>query len=902
MRNKAIAKFTSLVLLFLVFLTTLAGSARADDLLWTNSSGNGLWTTAINWSPTYVPSNFDKAKINSLPGPLIGAGMAAACQWLVLSDGASGALSMTGGTLYIFDPVLDDSWFIIANNSSDTGTFTLDGGAVETGSGSDVFVGYKGQGTIHMKGGTFDIYGLLGIGYCDTGITTGRGYVYLDGGTITAADFQMASPAGCTGLLDISGGTLIIDGDKTSLVTGYIADGRIIAYDGTGIVAVDYDITNPGKTTVRWLIDPQKAMYPNPSHKAVDVPLDANLSWTAGVGATSHNVYFGTTSPGTFQGNQDANSYNPPVLDFNTTYYWRVDEVNEANTITGVVWKFTTTDGLAKNPDPGNGTTGVVFDKVLNWTTGYGATSHDVYFGTDANAVRNAERPEGDLDEDGRVDYNDIRILANYWLENPVGSVPYAGVNDDNIVDFADYALLASNWMAQASSVFKGNQDANSYDPNLVQDCNYYWRIDEVSGAKRRKGDVWGFDTEYSLIGKVMCGYQGWFNCSGDGANRNWVHWPRSGSSAPTPTNVRVDMWPDMNEMTTGEKFLASAFDEGSNHFYLFSSYKRDTVLRHFQWMQDYGIDGVFLQRFGTEVTPGSLERNHRDAVLSYCEDGANLYGRKYAVMYDLTGLGTGQTSKVINDWKYLVDTKKVTRDPNDHAYMHHRRKPVVAVWGIGWTDRQYTWAECLALVNFLKDDPNYGGNTVMIGVNDNWHTSYDANATMRAIVDKADIISPWSVGRYKLLSEIDAFDASVWTPDVNWCQSHSTPSHPIDYLPVIWPGFSWANMHNRDPNYPLNQYPRNGGQFLWYQAYYTISSAHANMLYIAMFDEVDEGTAIFKVTNNPPRPGGVDMFLTPSYDGTPLPSDEYLWLTGQVGRALRSEISPVPWTRPARP
>ena len=894
MRNK-------LVLISFVFLTTLAGFASATDISWTNSGGNGLWTTATNWSPTYVPSYYDKVQINRLPGPLISAGMGALCPWLVLSDGAPGALSMTGGTLYIFDVVSENSWFIIANNSSDTGTFTLDGGEVVIGTGSGLFVGYKGQGTIYMKGGTIEIWSLLGIGYCDTGTATGRGYVYLDGGTITAANFQMASPAGCTGLLNISSGTLIIDGDKTSLVTGYITDGRIIAYDGTGIVAVDYDITNSGKTTVRWLIDPQKAMYPNPSHNAVNVPPDVNLSWTAGVGATSHNVYFGTTSPGTLQCNQDANSYNLPVLDFNTTYYWRVDEVNEANTVTGVVWKFTTTDGLAKNPDPANDVTAeVVLDKVLNWTAGYGATSHDVYFGTDLNAVRDAERPEGDLDGDGRVDYNDINILTNYWLENPAGSVPYAGVNDDDIVDFADYALLVNNWMAQASTVFKGNQDANSYDPNLVKESSYYWRIDEVNGARRLKGNVWSFTTEYSLIGKVMCGYQGWFNCSGDGANRNWRHWPNSGTGAPTPTNIHVDMWPDMAEMDSDEKFLASSFYDGNN-YYVFSSRNLKTVQRHFEWMQDYGIDGVYLQRFATEViNQGDSSFTNRNVVLDHCKNGANLYGKKYAVMYDLTGLGAGQMQSVINDWKYLVDTKKVTSDPCDHAYMHHRRKPVVAVWGIGFTGRNYTWAECLTLINFLKDDPKYGGNTVMIGVDDPWRSRL-TDPTLLAIANKADIISPWSVGRYKYLSEITNFTNNVWIPDVDWCQSHSTPSHPIDYLPVIWPGFSWYNMHNRDSNYPLNQYPRNGGQFLWNQAYYTINSAHANMLYIAMFDEVDEGTAIFKVSNNPPRPGGVNIFVTYNMDGYSKPSDEYLWLTGQVGRALRGEI-PVTSTRPARP
>jgi hypothetical protein len=71
-------------------------------------------------------------------------------------------------------------------------------------------------------------------------------------------------------------------------------------------------------------------------------------------------------------------------------------------------------------------------------------------------------------------------------------------------------------------------------------------------------------------------------------------------------------------------------------------------------------------------------------------------------------------------------------------------------------------------------------------------------------------------------------------------------------------------------------------------------------MLYVAMFDEVDEGTAIFKVSNNPPRPGGVDMFVTYNMDGFNLPSDEYLWLTGQVGMGLRGEIT-INTTRPAR-
>jgi hypothetical protein len=896
--KKAFAKIV------LVFLATLSCPVLAEDLLWTNGSGNGLWGISNNWSPARLPSlDGDTARINSLPGPLID-DVDGECQWLILSDGASASLNMTSGTLFIFDFVTfaDDSGFIIANTPAGAGTFTLDGGLVRTGPGSNVYVGYKGQGTIFMNGGTFEIQGLLGIGYCDTGISTGRGCVYLDGGTITAADFQMASPAGCTGLLDISGGTLIVDGDKTSLINGYIADGRIVAYDGTGVVAVDYNITNLGQTTVRSLIDPRQAANPNPAHNEASVPLDVNFSWTGGVGATSHRVYFGAASPGTFQGEQDANSYNPPVLDGNTTYYWRVDEVVGANTVTGVVWKFTTDDGLAKNPDPANATGGVAADEVLHWTAGSGATSHDVYFGTDAAAVAAAQRLAGDLDASGQVDFNDVLILISRWQADPAGSVPYAGVNDDNLVDFNDYALLAQNWMAKSSSVFRGNVTVASYEPDLVQDCNYYWRIDEVCGAKRRKGNVWSFTTYYSLVGKVMCGYQGWFNTSTDGASRNWRHWPDNGTTAPTPTNIHVDMWPDMTEMDADEKYEATAFAGGSNHYYLFSSRNLKTVRRHFKWMQDYGVDGVYLQRFATEViNQGDSSFTNRNYVLDYCKDGANMYGRKYAIMYDLTGLDLGKMQKVMDDWKYLVNTKQVTRDPADYAYMRHRGKPVVAVWGIGFTDRKYTWAECLALVNFLHDDPVYGNNIVIIGVNDSWR-SYITDPTMAAIATKADIISPWSVGRYKYPGELTNFTNNVWVPDMLWCQTNSTPSHPIEYLPVIWPGFSWQNMHadvqppDSPDNYPLNQYPRNGGQFLWDQVNKTVGTAHANMLYIAMFDEVDEGTAIFKVTNNPPRPGGVDMFVT--YEG--LPSDEYLWLTGQAGKALRGEI-PVSIARPNR-
>jgi hypothetical protein len=85
--------------------------------------------------------------------------------------------------------------------------------------------------------------------------------------------------------------------------------------------------------------------------------------------------------------------------------------------------------------------------------------------------------------------------------------------------------------------------------------------------------------------------------------------------------------------------------------------------------MEQYGIDGAFVQRFaGETVQPKDLR--HVNAVLSHCREGANRSRRAYAVMYDLSGLPAGGTKRVIDDWKLLVDRMKIGRDPKDAAYL----------------------------------------------------------------------------------------------------------------------------------------------------------------------------------------------------------------------------------------
>jgi len=388
-----------------------------------------------------------------------------------------------------------------------------------------------------------------------------------------------------------------------------------------------------------------------------------------------------------------------------------------------------------------------------------------------------------------------------------------------------------------------------------------------------------------TMTGKVLCGYQGWFTCPGDGSARGWFHW---GSDVFKPGYCSIDLWPDMTEYSEDECYPTPfKFADGSPA-YVFSSMHPKTVDRHFKWMADYGIDGAFVQRFVTE-TIGEKQLLHTNTVLANCRAAANRHGRVYAVMYDLSGLQKAQTSLVIEDWKMLVDKMHLTKsrkgslsgDANDHAYLHHNGKPVVAVWGIGFKERDYTLQECAKLVDFLKNDKDYGGYTIMLGLPTYWQTLKNDSVSdpyLHDIVRNADILSPWMVGRIRNTSDINEFVYNrIWVPDMEWCKKYNK-----EYLPVVFPGFSWNNL-KKDPKV-FNMIPRLGGKFLWKQ-YVEAKKIGATMIYQAMFDEVDEGTAIFKCTNNPPV--GASKFLT--YEG--LPSDYYLWLVGQAGRMLRGEI-----------
>jgi hypothetical protein len=109
------------------------------------------------------------------------------------------------------------------------------------------------------------------------------------------------------------------------------------------------------------------------------------LEWQAGKDAESHNVYFGTASPGDFQGNQSETKFSLGRRITPGKYYWRIDEVGTEGTVEGTVWTFTVfSPGQATDPDPPEGAIGVKTSALLTWTPGEGATSHNVYLGTES--------------------------------------------------------------------------------------------------------------------------------------------------------------------------------------------------------------------------------------------------------------------------------------------------------------------------------------------------------------------------------------------------------------------------------------------------------------------------------------------------------------------------------------
>ena len=371
-----------------------------------------------------------------------------------------------------------------------------------------------------------------------------------------------------------------------------------------------------------------------------------------------------------------------------------------------------------------------------------------------------------------------------------------------------------------------------------------------------------------SIRNLVMAGYQGWFNTPKDGAGLGWKHFEKEKEFKPG--KCTIDLWPDVSEY---EKTYETAFklpDETPAK--VFSSYDASTTDLHFKWMKQYGIDGVFMQRFVVSIRNQKGKDNY-NKILNNAVLSAEKYDRAICLMYDLSGMEAGEEDILIRDWKELCEKYKLVSRNNNH-YVYHHGKPLVAVWGIGFNDRRkYGYEQVKKIIDFLKSE----GCSILVGVPTHWRTlTIDAVSDTRLLelVKQADIVHPWLVGR---------FDNHTYEPyrksieeDIKWCKANGK-----DYMPVLFPGFSW---HNMKKDAPQNMIPRLGGRFFWKQVKGAVD-AGAESLYLAMFDEIDEGTAFFKCTNTPPV--GESSFIT--YEGEA--PDHYLWLAGEAAKYLRGEL-----------
>jgi len=215
------------------------------------------------------------------------------------------------------------------------------------------------------------------------------------------------------------------------------------------------DIEADGTTTHSgpvwsFTIAPKTAYNPSPADSAESVDPNVVLSWTLGLGTKLHTVYFGddynTVNNAVAGALQGVATYKPGTLGLGKVYYWRVDEFHGTETVKGDVWSFST-PGAVGSPNPYNGAVNVKQTTILTWIAADNAASHQVYLGTDKDAVRNATK---------------------------------------------------------TSPEYKGSKNLSDekYDPGqLAQDTSYYWRIDEVDSQNNtQKGNVWTFTTADYLV------------------------------------------------------------------------------------------------------------------------------------------------------------------------------------------------------------------------------------------------------------------------------------------------------------------------------------------------------------------------------------------------------------------
>ncbi|HTJ77411.1 MAG TPA: hypothetical protein VL357_00280 [Rariglobus sp.] len=390
-----------------------------------------------------------------------------------------------------------------------------------------------------------------------------------------------------------------------------------------------------------------------------------------------------------------------------------------------------------------------------------------------------------------------------------------------------------------------------------------------------------------SLEGKGMAGYQGWFRTPGDvSGNTGWSHW--FNGSTPSTSNEGFDAWPDMSEYTAAEKTAVPGFlyPDGSQA-HLYSAQNARTVLRHFQWMARAGIDGVWLSQFQSHLPGGTGGSDYPNVkrVMDNVRAAATATGRTWALEYDCSGASTSTLYNIITtQWQAMVD-QGYTSDAN---YLHHNGLPVVMLWGFFYNSSNHLLGDLTLgnqLITYFQTPGKYQA-TLVGGGQWNWQAS-STSADFQTMLMRMTAYSPWNVGHYHTDTTTGNIvpTTGYWASDKAVCDAN----HVI-YLPMLYPGTNPAG-----PPTATILVPRRSGNFLWEQFRDASAIGGINSVYIAMFDEVNEGTEIMKITNTPPPQS--PAFIT--YEG--MPGDWYMRLVG-TGEDMLFYNTPITGTIPIAP
>ena len=344
--------------------------------------------------------------------------------------------------------------------------------------------------------------------------------------------------------------------------------------------------------------------------------------------------------------------------------------------------------------------------------------------------------------------------------------------------------------------------------------------------------------------GLVLTGYQGWFNAEGDGSGRGWFHYRRDKKFEPG--HCTIDFWPDMREYS--QKYATDfTFEDGSSAS-VFSSYDSSTVDLHYRWMSEYGIDGAFMQRFVHNLKDKKTE-NHYDVVFDSAIRAATKYKRAISIRYDLTGMERGYSQVLLKDLDKLNAKYDFFGRGAFPTFLHHNGKPLVAIGGVGFSDDIAGDDD----VGYLKEAETIVRElrkrrySIMMRVPAQWR-EFRGSLTLQApkqqarfhkICQSVDVIMPWHVGAYRKRTYIGGNWQKRIADDIAWCHAHG-----LEYVPVIFPGFSRANLKRGEDG---SFRPRAKGAFYWLQASSAVK-AGAKMVFVAQFDEMDEGNADFQV------------------------------------------------------